>query len=144
MPEIFPLRQKPAETNVSAGFILLSGVPLLIQLYIPEVEDHIDGDLNKVQEVEGPAKEEDPAVAAVGIHNEVLGDTKDVADPDKDLKLQALTLGSPGFPGFIHRQRPAQTKADDHYGFAQSSNGCRIQHNSYPFLFARYSPRPDA
>ena len=97
--------------------ILLCVFPFFVQLCIPEVQKHINGDHDKVQEIEGPAQEEDPAVAAVGKHDEVLGNTEDVADPDEDFKLQALTLGGPGLPGLVYGQGPAEAKADDHDGF---------------------------
>ena len=69
-------------------FDLLDCVGFLVQLHIAEVQEHIDGDLDKVQEVECPAKEKDPAVAAVGKENKILCDAENIADPDEDLELQ--------------------------------------------------------
>ena len=94
-----------------------SGISCLIQLHIAEVEQDIDGDLDEVQEIERPAEEKDPTAASVREQNEILGNAEDVADPDEDLKLQALALGSPGLPGLVYGQRPAQAEANDHKGF---------------------------
>ena len=83
-----------------------------VQLHITEIQSHVDGDFDEVQEIKGPAQEKDPAVAAVGKQNKVLGNTEYVSDPDEDLELEGLAFGSAGLPGLVNGQRPAQAKAD--------------------------------
>ena len=76
-------------------------VTFLVQLHITEVQGHIDGDLDKVQEVEAPGQEEEETGAAVEELDEILGDAENVADPDENLELQGLALGGTGLPGLV-------------------------------------------
>ena len=90
-----------------ALYLVCGGVPDLIQLHIAEVKTDVNGDLDEVQHVECPAKEEDPVGGSVEEENKILGDAENVADPDEDLKLQALALGGTALPGLVNGQRPA-------------------------------------
>ena len=49
----------------------------------------------------------------------------DVAEPDEDLKLQALALSGSGLYGFVNGKRPGKTECKDHYGFQYFSNHFR-------------------
>ena len=64
-----------------------------------------------------------PEVSEIEELDEVLGDTENVADPDEDLKLQGLALGSAGLPGLVDGQRPAQAKANQHCNFQKLRHG---------------------
>ena len=105
-----------------------------VQLRIAEVQEHINGYLNKVQEIEAPGQEEDKAGAAVEEFDEVLGNSKNVADPNEELEEQALALGGPGDPGLADGNGPAQTKANNHNNFAYFSDNGRI-HSHLPLLY---------
>ena len=114
--------------------LFLLRVCKLIQLDIAEVENHIDGNLNKVQEIEEPGQEEDETGAAVCKLDKVLGNTKNITDPDENFKLKGFALGGAGLPGLINRQGPAKAEANNHNGFTNFSNHFRSHNTNLPFL----------
>ena len=82
---------------------------LFIELHVAEVEKHIDGDLDEVQAIEDPAQNEDRAALADDKELDALHhNAGDVAEPDEDLKLQALALSGSGLYGFVNGKRPGK------------------------------------
>lgn len=91
----------------------------LVQIPIAEIKPHVYGDFQKVQHIEGPAEIEQP-IQGRGCRipeHEFANDAKDIANPDEELKKQALSLSGPGDPGFPDGNGPAQAKAENHQGF---------------------------
>ena len=91
---------------------------LFIELHVAEVEKHIDGDFDEVQAIEDPAQNEDRAALANDKELDALHhNAGDVAEPDEDLKLQALALSGSGLYRFVNGKRPGKTECKNHYGF---------------------------
>ena len=118
------------------GRVLLYGIPFPIQLYIPMVKEHVDGDLREIQEIKRPAQVEQPIHSSGGgiQQHKLADDAEDIADPDEKLKNYAFALRRAGGPGLANGNRPAQAKAQDHQCFQKVGN---VDHDLFSAPFAQ-------
>lgn len=70
--------------------------PVLIQLHIAEIQNHINRDFKYVQHIENPGQIEEKPQWSGGllVQKYFPGNSENVAQPDEKFKKQAFSLGS--------------------------------------------------
>ena len=89
----------------------------LVQLLVAEVQDQVQADHHKVQEVEEQNVPLAGEVGHVSLVGELGTNTGDIAEEDQAQEGQALALGCAGLIGLHNVERPGGAKADDHDNF---------------------------